>query len=88
MTITLTPEMEHEIQAEAERHELTPEQVATRAMIAGLRGRHVPQTLSELKPRSVLPPGMTLKDAFEEFWRNHPSIETDEEVRLALDELS
>ena len=60
MTITITPELEKAIQEEAARQNKSPEQLAMEALIAGLKNRHVPQSLEELAPRKPLPPGKTI----------------------------
>ena len=67
---------------------VTPEELAQRAMetlIAGLKDRPVPQSLSELKPRRLPPPGKT---AMQMVYQQLPADETDEEVRRVLEELS
>jgi len=88
MTILLTPEMERTLREEAARENKTPEQLAMEALIAGLKNRHVTQSVDELKPRQPLPPGKTLKDMLEEFNQKYPSDETDEEINRLLEELS
>ena len=87
MTITLPTEAEILLREEAARERKTPEQIAMEAMIAGLRGGKVPQTLDDL-PRRELPAGKTLLRMFEEFWAKFPAEETDEEANSLLEELS
>ena len=91
MTLTIElPETEEAAwNAEAARLGLTPEELAKRAMmqalIAGLKDRRVPQSLDELKPRRLPPPGKT---AMQMVYRQLPADESDEEVHAALEELS
>lgn len=63
----------------------TPEQIALTALLAGLRNRPAPQTLADLKPERVLPPGRTLKDVLDALpapeWGKD---ETDEKLLAAL----
>ncbi len=89
VTLELTPELEAALKEEAERQGLTPEglsdQAAMQALIAGLKNRRVPQSLDEIKPRRLPPPGKT---AMQMVYQQLPADESDEEVRRALEELS
>ncbi len=91
MTLTIElPETEEAAwNEEAARVGVTPEELAKRAMmealLAGLKDRPVPQSLSELKPRRLPPPGKT---AMQMVYQQLPADETDEEVRRVLEELS
>ena len=64
---------------------MTPEELAKRAvmetLLAGLKGRRIPQSLDELKPRRLPPPGKTVWDMIVGQW---PGDETDEELQAAL----
>ena len=85
VTLELTPELEAALKEEAERQGLTPEglsdQVAMQALIAGLKHRRIPQSLDEIKPRRLPPPGKTVWDMIVGQW---PGDETDEELQAAL----
>ena len=86
MTLTIElPETEEAAwKEEAARAGVTPEELAQRAMetlIAGLKDRPVPQSLSELKPRRLPPPGKTAMQMIVGQW---PGDETDEELQAAL----
>ena len=85
LTIELEPGMEREINKEAARLGVTPEELAKRAMmqtlLAGLKGRRVPQSLDEIKPRRLPPPGKTAMQMIVGQW---PGDETDEELQAAL----
>ena len=91
MTLTIElPETEEAAwNAEAARLGVTPEELAKRAMmqtlLAGLKDRRVPQTLDEIKPRRLPPPGRT---AMQMVYQQLPSDEPDEEVRRVPEELS
>ena len=89
VTLELTPELEAALKEEAARQGLTPEglseQAKMQALIAGLKHRRVPQSLGEIKPRRLLPPGKTVWDMIVGQW---PGDETDEEINKALEELS
>ena len=85
VTLELTPELEAALKEEAERQGVTPEglseQAAMQALLAGLKGRRIPQSLDELKPRRLPPPGKTAWDMIVGQW---PGDETDEELQAAL----
>lgn len=89
VTLELTPELEAALKEEAERQGVTPEglpaQAAMQALIAGLKHRRIPQSLDEIKPRRLPPPGKT---AMQMVYQQLPTDESDEEVRNALEELS
>ena len=89
VTLELTPELEAALKEEAARQGVTPDglsdQAAMRALLAGLKGRRVPQSLDELQPRRLPPPGKT---AMQMVYRQLPADEPEEEVRNALEELS
>ncbi len=89
VTLELTPELEAALREEAERQGVTPEglpaQAAMQVLIAGLKHWHIPQSLDEIKPRRLPPPGKT---AMQMVYRQLPADESDEEVRNALEELS
>ena len=87
LTLDITPEMERDLVPDAKNS--TPETrraAAQAALLAGLHDRKVPQRLNDLKPALPLPPGKTLKDLFEEFWRDFPDENTDEEIAQYLAE--
>ena len=89
MTITLTHEAEQELEQEAAQRNLTPEQMAAQAMLAGLRGQRTPQTLAELKPQRPIPPGRTFGELLAETpWPHDEPDLTDEEYNRLLEELS
>ncbi len=50
-------------------------------MFAGLKHRRIPQSLDEIKPRRLPPPGKTVWDMIAGQW---PGDETDEELQAAL----
>lgn len=82
MTITL--ELEPDMEQEAARLGLTPEELAEQAMrtlIDGLKHQRIPQSLDELKPRRLPPPGKTAMQMIVGQW---PGDETDEELQAAL----
>ena len=89
ITLELTPGMEAALTEAAARQGVAPEglteQEKMEALIAGLKGQPVPQTLAEIKPRRLPPPGKT---AMQMVYQQIPAEETDEEVRRALEELS
>ncbi len=89
VTLELTPELETAFREEAERQGLTPDRLTEQAvmekLIAGLTNRPVPQSLDEIKPRRLPPPGKT---AMQMVYQQLPADESDEEIRKALEELS
>ena len=89
ITLELTPGMEAALKEEAARQGLTPdgltEQAVMETLIAGLKNRPVPQSVDEIKPRRLPPPGKT---AMQMVYQQLPADESDEEVRKALEELS
>ena len=89
ITLELKPEMEAALKEEAERRGVTPEGLTEQAvmdtLIAGLRNRPVPQSVAEIKPRRLPPPGKT---AMQMVYQQLPTDESDEEIRKALEELS
>ena len=94
MTLTIElPETEEAAwNAEAARLGVTPEELfqqaareKMQALIAGLKDRRVPQSLDEIKPRRLPPPGRTAMQMIVGQW---PGDETDEEILQALAELS
>ena len=89
ITLDITPETERELLRLAKSENAAPETLqnaAMTALLAGLRNRRIPQTLEELAPAVPLPPGETLKDLMEAFWRDFPDENTDEEVERILAE--
>jgi len=89
ITLELTPGMETALKEEAVRQGLTPEglteQAVMETLIACLKDRPIPQSLDEIKPRRLPPPGKT---AMQMVYQQLPADESDEEVRKALEELS
>lgn len=89
ITLELTPTMEAALTKAAARQGVPPEGLTEQekmdALIAGLKDRPVPQTLAELKPRRLPPPGKT---AMQMVYRQLPAEESDEEISKALEELS
>ena len=89
VTLELTPELEAVLKEEAARQGVTPEELAKRAMmqalLAGLKDQRVPQTLDEIQPRRLPPPGKT---AMQMVYQQLSADESDEEVRSVLEELS
>lgn len=89
ITLELTPELETALKEEAERQGIAPEGLTPEAvmarLIAELKHRPVPQSLDEIKPRRLPPPGKTAMQMVVGQW---PGDETDEEIRAALEELS
>ena len=87
MTITIElPETEEAAwKEEAERLGLTPEglirQAVMEKLIAGLKNQRIPQSLDEIKPRRLPPPGKTAMQMVVGQW---PGDETDEELQAAL----
>ena len=85
ITLELTPGMEAVLKEEAERRGLAPEglteQEVMEALIAGLKDRPIPQSLSEIKPRRLPPLGKTAMEMVIGQW---PGDETDEELQAAL----
>ncbi len=85
ITLELPQELEASFVEEAERRGLTPEGLTEQAvigtLIAGLKNRPVPQSLDEIKPRRLPPPGKTALDMIVGQW---PGEETDEELQAAL----
>ncbi len=89
ITLDLPKETEAAFREEAERQGLTLEGLTRQAvmekLIAGLKDRPIPQTLDEIKPRRLPPPGKTAMQMVVGQW---PGDETDEEIFQALEELS
>ena len=89
ITLELTPRMEAVPKEEAARRGLTAERLTEQemmeALIAGLKNRPVPQSLDEIKPRRLPPPGKT---AMQMVYQQLPADESDEDIRRALEELS
>ena len=89
VTLNLPREMEFELKEEATRQGLTLEGLTQQALIekliAGLKNRHIPQSLDEIKPRRLPPPGKTAMEMIVGQW---PGDETDEEIQKALEDLS
>ena len=94
MTLTIElPDMDEAAwKAEAARLGLTPDEMLRQAaaekmdaLIAGLKDRRIPQSLDELKPRRLPPPGKT---AMQMVYQQLPAEESDEEIRRVLEELS
>ncbi len=85
ITLELTPGMEAALTEAAARQGVAPEGLTEQekmdALIAGLKDRPVPQTLAEIKPRRLPPPGKTAMDMIVGQW---PGDETDEEIQAAL----
>ncbi len=90
MTLTIElPETEEAAwNAEAARLGVTPEELfrqaaaeKMQALIAGLKDRRIPQSLDEIKPRRLPPPGKTAMQMIVGQW---PGDETDEELQAAL----
>lgn len=85
ITLELTPGMEAALKEEAERRGLTTdeltEQAVMEALIAGLKDRPIPQSVDEIKPHRLPPPGKTALDMIVGQW---PGEETDEELQAAL----
>lgn len=87
MTITLEvgPKMEQELAEEAARQGKTIEELTKqslmRTLIEGLKDRPVPQSLADLKPRKLPPPGKTAMEMVMGKW---PGDETEEELLAAL----
>ena len=74
--------------AEAARLGVTPEELfrqaareKMQALLAGLKDRRIPQSLEEIKPRRLPPPGKTAMQMIVGQW---PGDETDEELQAAL----
>ena len=85
ITLDLPPGMEAALEEEAARQGLTLDSFARQAVqeqIDDLKNRRIPQSLDEIKPRTPLPPGKTIKDMLPtEPW---PGDETIEELLAAL----
>ena len=85
ITLELPQELEASFVEEAERRGLTPEglteQAVMETLIAGLKDRPVPQSLDEIKPRRLPPPGKT---AMQMVYQQLPVDESDEELQAAL----
>ncbi len=85
LTISLPKEDEDAWKEEAERLGLTLEGLTQQAvmekLIAGLKDRRVPQSLDEIQPRRLPPPGKTAIEMIIGQW---PGEETDEELQAAL----
>ena len=74
--VTITPELAPEGLTEQEMME---------ALIAGLKDRPAPQSLDEIKPYRLPPPGKT---AMQMVYQQLPADESDEELRAALKAMS
>lgn len=92
LTIELPETDEAAWNAEAARLGVTPEELfrqaageKMQALLAGLKDRRIPQSLDELRPRRLPPPGKTAMQMIVGQW---PGDETDEEILQALAELS
>ena len=85
ITLELPQELEASFVEEAERRGLTPEglteQAVMETLIAGLKGRPIPQSVDEIKPRRLPPPGKT---AMQMVYQQLPADESDEELQAAL----
>jgi len=88
LTIELPETDEAAWNAEAAKLGVTPEELFREAaaekmmaLIAGLKDRRIPQTLDELRPRRLPPPGKTAMQMIVGQW---PGDETDEELQAAL----
>ena len=85
ITLELTPELETALKEEVERQGLSSsgltESAAMAALISGLKNRPIPQSLDEIKPRRLPPPGKTAMDMIVGQW---PGDETDQELQAAL----
>ena len=85
ITLELTPELETALKEEVERQGLSSngltESAVMAALIAGLKNRPIPQSLDEIKPRRLPPPGKTAMDMIVGQW---PGDETDHELQAAL----
>jgi len=92
LTIELPKEDEAAWKEEAERLGLTPEELTRQAvmekLIAGLKNRRVPQTLDEIQPRRLPPPGKTAMQMVFQQLPVDEQDETDEEFLRVLEELS
>ena len=88
ITLRLTRDEEGAWKQEAERLGLTLEGMIRQAVWekinVRLKGRPIPQSLDEIKPRRVPPPGMT---AMQMVYQRLPADETDEELQAALREM-
>jgi len=85
VTLELTPELEAALKEEAERQGvtsdgLTPQAVMAR-LITELKHWPVPQSLDEIKPRRLPPPGKTVMQMI---YQQLPVGEADEELQAAL----
>jgi|GEM_PF-4434556 len=92
LTIELPETDEAAWRAEAAKLGVTPEELFREAaaekmavLIAGLKDRRIPQSLDEIKPRRLPPPGKT---AMQMVYQQLPADEPDEEIRRVLEELS
>lgn len=85
ITLELTPGMEAALTEAAARQGVALERLTEpekkEALIAGLKDRPVPQSLDEIKPRRLPPPGKTAMDMIVGQW---PGDETDAELQAAL----
>lgn len=88
LTIELPETDEAAWNAEAARLGVTPEELfrqaareKMQALLAGLKDRRIPQSLDELRPRRLPPPGKTAMQMIVGQW---PGDETDEELQAAL----
>jgi hypothetical protein len=89
LTLELPKGEEAAWKEEADRLGLTPEELVHQAvmdrLLAALKNRRVPQSLEDLQPRRMPPPGKT---AMEMVFQKLDTDETDDEIRQALAELS
>ena len=92
LTIELPDTDEAAWNAEAAKLGLTPDEMLRQAaaekmeaLIASLKNRRIPQTLDDIKPKRVPPPGKT---AMQMVYQQLPADESDEEIRRVLEELS
>ncbi len=88
LTIELPDADEAAWNAEAARRGVTPDALLREAardkmqeLIAGLKDRRTPQSLTELRPKLLPPPGKTAMQMIVGQW---PGEETDEELQAAL----
>ena len=92
LTIELPEKEEAAWNAEAARLGLTPEELTRQAvmekLIAGLKNQRIPQTLDEIQPRRLPPPGKTAMQMVYQQLPVDEADETDEEVRRVLEDLS
>ncbi len=91
VTLELTPELEEVLKEEAARQGVTPESLSEQAkmqvLIAGLKHRRIPQSLDEIKPRRLPPPGKTaMQMVYQQLVDDEDDV-SDEEVQRVLEEL-